>query len=291
MAGHVGMTRLDLAFGSATAVVVHAVLGAAIYLAPATESGASPTDSEAAVTTCTSVVTTACVTPGALKAYVPPEKKQGEPEERRCPDPLRRMLRRDTEPPPAVAIDLLQAELVAAKGVESGTLSSQGAKALPVAPRPEPVKPKLAEALGQDVKLGDILTDHDDDQKKKKLGDILGKADGKEGGEGKVDMPGSAYVREVKIAVTKSFSLPANIPPWEAADLSAKVRVTRMTVSGGVLEWKFDKQSDNEEFDGAVRGLMNSYKAGLRSLPAPPPHILSEINSRGFVIELRGGKG
>jgi hypothetical protein len=36
---------------------------------------------------------------------------------------------------------------------------------------------------------------------------------------------------------------------------------------------------------------MNGYKSGSRSLPEPPPHILEEINSRGFVIELRGGKG
>lgn len=282
-----GAARSDLLIGVVVAITVHAGLGLGLWLAPA-EAPVAEATADPAADGCSGVVSPACI--GLAVAPTPrasaPESRRT-PEERRCPEPIRRLLRREPEPPPAVAVDLLQAELVAALGVETGTRNE-----VKQVQRVEPPKPKLVEAIGDNSKLGDLLKEAgESDAKKKKLGDILGRPDGKVGGEGKVNMPGSAYVREVKVAVTRSFSLPASLPPWEAADLVAKIRVTRMTAGGGVLEWRFDKNSGNDDFDGAVRSLMNGYKSGLRSLPEPPPHILEEINSRGFVIELRGGKG
>ncbi len=288
MHGHVGISRLDLGVGSAIAVLVHVALGAGLYLTPTSDPDAPKVEPDAETEGCSAVVTTACIGLAPKQIVIEDKKSEKAPGDRRCPEPVRRLLRREAEPPPPVAVDLLEAELVAALGSETGKLS---------APKPEAVKaelpkPKLAEAIGE-TKLGEMLDKKETGaaEKQKKLGDILGRADGKEGGEGKVNMPGSAYVREVKIAVTKSFVLPGNVPPWEAADLVAKVRITRMTATGGILEWKFDKQSGNDAFDGAVRTLMAGYKSGVRSLPEPPPHILEEINSRGFVIELRGGRG
>lgn len=288
LSAHVGITRGDLLIGALVAASVHVGLGVGLWLTPADSAGVVA-EADPLADGCSAVVSPACVGLGVAPT---PTASQESPrravEDRRCPEPIRRLLRRDPESPPAVAVDLLQAELVAALGVETGTRNEPKA----VAQRVEAPKPKLVEAIGDNSKLGDMLKESgDSDAKKKKLGDILGRPDGKVGGEGKVNMPGSAYVREVKIAVTRSFSLPASLPPWEAADLMAKVRVTRMTAGGGVLEWRFDKASGNEDFDGAVRSLMNGYKSGLRTLPEPPPHILEEINSRGFVIELRGGKG
>lgn len=287
ISAHVGISRGDLLIGALVAVTVHAGLGLGLWLTPADEPGAVA-EAEPAADGCSGVVSPACVGLGVAPTPTASEPdRRTTPQDRRCPEPIRRLLRRDPEPPPAVEVDLLQAELVAALGVETGTRNE-----VKVVQRIEAPKPKLVEAIGDNSKLGDMLKEAgDSDAKKKKLGDILGRPDGKAGGEGKVNMPGSAYVREVKVAVTRSFSLPASLPPWEAADLVAKVRVTRMTAGGGVLEWRFDKNSGNDDFDGAVRSLMNGYKSGLRTLPEPPPHILEEINSRGFVIELRGGKG
>lgn len=285
-AAHVGMTRGDLLIGAGVAAAIHVALAAGLWLTPTQESLQPETDDPNS-DGCAAVVSPACVGLGVGPTPSESVERHRAVQDRRCPEPLRRGLRRDPESPPAVAVDLLQAELVAALGVETGTRSEPKA-----VQKLEVAKPKLAEAIGDDTKLGDMLKDGaDSDAKKKKLGDILGRPDGKVGGEGKVNMPGSAYVREVKTAVTANFSLPASLPPWEAAGLIAKVRVTRMTASGGVLEWRLDKSSGNDEFDGAVRALMNGYKSGSRSLPEPPPHILEEINSRGFVIELRGGKG
>ena len=112
---------------------------------------------------------------------------------------------------------------------------------------------------------------------------------GKEGGEGKVNQTGSAYWREVGIAVKSHFELPPSLPVWERAGLKAKVRVTRMAATGAILAWTWEKKSGNEEFDKAVTTLMTSFKSGMRSLPAPSGDALAEINSRGGVIELRGG--
>lgn len=285
--GHVGITATDLGFGALTAAVVHAGIGFGMWLAPATETGAAKPEAEEKVPHCTAVISTACVAPAKrsktlidLVSKDPPK----EVEERRCPEPLRRTLRRELEAPPAVAVDLLQAELIAAKGVETGTVVTP-----PPVAKAEPPKPKLAEALGQDTRLQDMLNDKPtDDKKVKKLGDILGRADGKEGGQGKVNQSGSAYSGQVKILITKSFSVPAHIPAWEVADLVAVVRITRMAANGAVLEWKLEKGSENDEFDGAVKSLMNGYKSGIRTLPEPPPNVLEQINSRGLPVEFRG---
>lgn len=287
MHAHAGISRLDLAAGSAVAVAVHVLLGVALWLAPAGQTGA-PRPASKTVEGCASVVSPACVGAGQPPAFTPKrrEEEAKQPEERRCPEPLRRTLRRELEPPPAVAVDLLQAELVAALGSENGTRAAPR----PQVPKADP-KETLAQAMGTESKLKQLITstEGDSEANKRKLGEIIGRSDGQAGGEGKVNMPGSAYVREVKIAVSRSFSLPATIPPWEAKELVAKVRITRMNASGGVLQWRLDKASGNEDFDGAVRTLMRGYEGGVRSLPPPPEHLLQEINSRGFTIELRGG--
>lgn len=290
-----GLTRRDLAVGGVLAALVHVALGATFLLTPPGAEAAAPVDAEPEKEGCASVVSPACVGAGPQKKSTEEpveEEETAVPDDRRCPDPMRRILRREAEPPPPVAVDLLQAQLVAAQGVETGKRIDSGSRP-GVGGQQAPKPPsKLAEAMGQESKLGDLLNEGDGgEQRKKKLGDLLGRADGVKGGEGAVNMPGSAYVREVKQAVTRTFQTPANVPPWEASTLVAKVRVTRMTAGGQVLEWRLDKKSGNEDYDDAVRALMNGYKSGIRSLPKPPPHILEEINSRGFVIELRGGRG
>ena len=62
-----------------------------------------------------------------------------------------------------------------------------------------------------------------------------------------------------------------------------------MGATGAIISWAWEKKSGNDEFDKAVAALLTSYKSGMRSLPAPSVDALSEINSRGGVIELRGG--
>jgi hypothetical protein len=283
------VTRADLAIGLGFAALIHAVLGVSLILAPAGHTGAPPPE-KLEKEGCASVVSPSCIgLPGVKKQVVPPLKQQDQTEVQtlRCPEPVRRLLRRDEEPPLPVAVDLLQAQLVAALGDENATPradvgqrpGSGGAQA----PKPEK---KLAEAMGEQSKLGNILEkDEGGDARKKKLGNILGTATGSKDGEGKVNMSGSAYIRVVKQSVTSKFQAPGNIPPWELSGLSVKVRIDRMTATGTILSYHLDKQSGNETFDEAVAAFMAGYKSGMRTLPTPPDDILEQINSRGFTIE------
>ena len=280
------LTRKDIAVGLVVACVVHGVLGVALALAPSAENHSSEPSREQG---CSSVVSPSCIGAEHLKAATRPKPKAVDTavtEDRRCPEPLRRGFRREAEAAPPVAVDLLQAQLVAGLGVETGKAKAESLAR--VEPKPPP---KWTDALLSDSRLNTLLSEGDNGQaKKKKLGDILGIAGGQKDGEGKVNMPGSAYVREVRLAVQSRFALPASVPPWERAGLVARVRITRMTATGQVLAFSVEKKSGNEGFDETVQSLMLGYKSGMRSLPAPPPHILEEVNSRGMLIELRGGK-
>jgi len=286
------LQRADWVAGGVAAVAGHAAMLAAMWLSAAEPAPVVEAAQDPLVEGCSSVVSPACVGAVPLPKTTPKDEPQLAAADRRCPEPMKRLLRRDPEPPPAVDVDLLQAELVAALGSETGTRVDSGAQPGTGGQKaPEPAKPTLAEAIGTPTKLGDLLQDGTGGaQKKKKLGDILGRPDGKVGGEGTVNQSGSAYVREVKKAVQGTFSAPAGIAPWELSELVAKVRITRMTATGQVLEWSLAKSSGNDVFDQAIRSLMKGYQAGMRGLPTPPPHVLAEINARGLVIELRGGR-
>ena len=289
--GHTGVDARDMAVGTVIAALVHAVLIAALWLAPPTH--APETDkSQAAEDGCASVVSPACVGATPLQQSTPTADTEKQPMgDRRCPDPILRLQRREAEPPPSIEVDILRAELVAAKGSETGTeLKDAGNHAGTGGAVAQP-KPKATEGFFGESKLGDLIKQEDQggEARKKKLGDLIGKVDGKQGGEGKVNQTGSAYWREVGTAVKSHFELPPSVPVWERAGLKAKVRVTRMGATGAIISWAWEKKSGNDEFDKAVAALLTSYKSGMRSLPAPSVDALSEINSRGGVIELRGG--
>jgi hypothetical protein len=278
-------TRFDLAVGAGTALAVHLVLGLAVVLAPPGKFGVGAAQPEKEG--CAAVISPACV--GAEPQVMTPAAASDEDPHvigpRRCPEPSRRLQRRTEEPPPALAVDLLRAEIVANLGAESGKRLELGQKAgIGGEQAPKPAD-KLAEALETQTKLGEILAQGTGGaEKKKKLGDILGTATGKQGGEGTVNQSGSTYMRYVGIAVRSKLVLPPSIPPWERKDLWAKVRVTRMTAGGQVLAWSWERKSGNDDFDDTVAGVMNRYKSGQLALPEPPPHVLDQINSQGAAI-------
>ncbi len=284
--------------GLVVVLLAHAAIGTTVWLAPTGQSDEAAAAAAAAAQSeetggCTSVISPACLGESRPKSTPIPPSEDEQPGSRRCPEPLRRLLRREHEPPPPALVDLLEAEIVERLGEADG-------KALPVnAPKREAapaqnVQQKRIETLDKlvraDNKLDSILKGGDDGEaRRSELGKILGTRTGRADGDGLVNRSGSAYVREVRIAMQKSFVLPGSVPPWLRAELQAKVRITRMTATGQVLEYKIDKRSGNEAFDDTVKALLGGYKAGFRSLPPPPPHVLEEINSRGLIVDLRGG--
>ncbi|MSP91804.1 MAG: hypothetical protein EXR79_08390 [Myxococcales bacterium] len=281
--------RLDLGVGAGVALLVHFALGLAIVLSPPGKRAAAA-EHAAEPDGCASVVSPACVGAAPNRVALPAASDETASAigERRCPEPVRRGQRREHEPPPAVAVDLLRAEVVANLGSETGKRLETGAR--PGAGGTHVARPedKLAVAVESKTRLGEILAGGTGGvEQQRKLGEILGTASGKAGGEGTVNVTGSTYMRAVGMAVRSKLVLPPSIPLWERAGLQAKVRVRRMTASGGVLEWSWDKRSGNDDFDETVSGVMNRYKAGLLQLPAPPPHILDQINSQGAAIIVR----
>ncbi len=286
--GHTGIETSDVVVGVTIALLVHVALGAALWMAPMgppdKQKAANPDDG------CASVVSPSCVGAKQLTASQPQAQDNEVVADRRCPDPIRRLQRRDHEQAPSIAVDILQAQLVAAEGnpngVEKKDVGDRPGTGGAAAP-----KPKATEAFFGDSKLGDIVKQEDQGgaARKKKLGDLIGLRDGQKDGEGKVNQTGSVYWREVGQTIKSHFELPPSVPVWERSGLRAKVRITRMTINGSILTWTWEKKSGNDEFDKAVSSLITSYKSGMRSLPTPSSDALVEINSRGGVIELRGG--
>lgn len=277
------------AAGIALAVAVHVALAAGLAWAPKAEVEVADA-SEQAKEGCVGVVSPACVVPGhkRKKAKLPKQQAADElpAEERRCPEPARRLLRRAEEPPPEIAVDLLQAQLVAALGTENGARQDLGTHSTSTGGERADRANALNEAINGQSKLGALLNkDEVGDARKKKLGNILGTKDGQEGGEGKVNVSGSAYVGEVRKSILGGFQAPAHIPPWELAGLVVRVKINRMTAAGGILEYAIAKKSGNALFDEAVADYMAGYKSGVRSLPEPPADVLERINSSGLTID------
>ena len=116
--GHTGVETSDVAIGVVVAVLVHAFLALGLWVAPMGHpdhaAAANPDDG------CASVVNPSCVGAKPLQSAVPPPQKDEAVADRRCPDPIRRLQRRDHEPAPSIAVDILQAQLVAAEGNPNG---------------------------------------------------------------------------------------------------------------------------------------------------------------------------
>jgi hypothetical protein len=277
------------AVGISLAVAVHGALAVGLALAPQADIEPAA-QTEAQKEGCVGVVSPACMVPGQKRKKAKPPVQQAADElpveERRCPEPARRLLRRAEEPPPEVAVDLLQAQLVAALGSENGTRQDIGSHASNTGGERAERSNALADAINGQSKLGALLNkDATGDARKKKLGNILGSQDGQEGGDGKVNQSGSAYVGEVRKSILGKFQAPANIPPWELAGLVVRVKINRMTAAGGILEYAIAKKSGNELFDDAVVSYMAGYKSGVRTLPEPPADVLERINASGLTID------
>lgn len=278
--------RFELVAGVAMVILVHFGIVAAVVLTPAeTSAEQSETTDEGP---CSSVVSPSCCS--GKVAVTAGESEHGTPGTRRCPEPMRRRQRRAMADLPSATVDLLQAQIIERFGSETGNLPpTTREEHVPEVKKTERRMMQIAKIV-DDGNLKKILKGGKKSRaRRSKLGSILGKATGRKDGDGLVSRKGSAYVREVRIAIQNNFVLPGQVPVWLRKELRARVRVTRMTATGRVLAYRIERKSGNDAFDKTVRRLMSGYKSGLRMLPTPPPHILTDINSRGMVISLRGG--
>ncbi len=278
--------RVELLAGFGAVTIVHFGVVAAVIMTP--PPGANAAARSADEGPCTPVVSPSCCTGGRV-VNIAAVHDSTQPRSRRCPEPMRRRQRLPTEPPPAATVDLLQAQIIERLGSPTGNLPPETKEQPKPATKAERRLEKVA-AIVEDGDLKKILKGGKKSRKRRsKLGSILGTAKGRKDGDGLVSRKGSAYVREVRIAMQNAFVLPGQVPVWLRKELRARVRITRMTATGRVLSYRVERKSGNDAFDKTVRRLMSGYKSGMRALPRPPPHILTEINSRGMVVSLRGG--
>ncbi len=280
-------TRNQMVVGAVAAALVHTLVIGGLALAPSPSEAAKESEQEPIEGSgCATIVSPCRICRGS---DIAPPASSGKVHTRRCPEPMRRLLRRTALRAPPVEVDLLRAEIVENLGDPAGKLP-------PDTPPPQPEEQKQAarvhkvRRLVSRSKLGKILAgDKSAAKRRSKLGKIIGTRTGRKGGDGLVSRKGSAYVREVRLDMQRNFVLPGSVPVWLRKTLRARVRITRMTATGRVMTYKVVSKSGNEAFDRTVRALLRGYKAGVRRLPEPPPHILDEINSRGLLIILRGG--
>ena len=279
--------RNQMLMGAAAAALVHvAVIGGLALSPPSQDQTRSEEDALTEGSGCATTVSPCRVCRGAGEVSL---SDDGKVHSRRCPEPIRRLLRRPPIAAPRVEVDLLRAEIVENLGDPTGNLPPETPP-----PKPEEVRQaarvKKVRKLVSRSKLGTILSgDKTSAAKRSKLGRIIGTRTGRRGGDGLVSRKGSAYVRDVRVAMQRNFVLPGSVPVWLRKSLRARVRITRMTATGQVLAFRVVKKSGNDAFDRTVHGLLVGYKSGVRRLPEPPPHVLTEINSRGLLIILRGG--
>ena len=268
--------------GAGLVLVVHGSLLVVTALQP--DSVAHTEDPKGEMESCANVVSPACATGAGGQATELDDAMEVQP--RRCPEPMRRVRRREPAPPPPASVDLLVAELVENFGEVDGNAFGAAAAAKPNPAQGHKRVKQVRKLVGS--KLDNILAGGaKGEERRAELGKILGTSKGKKGGDATISRKGSAYARTLKRAVLSHFRVPGNVPPWLRKSLICRVKIVTMTATGRIISYRVVRKSGNAAFDGAVRGLMNGYKAGLRALPAPPAHILSAINSRGFTIDFR----
>lgn len=280
--------RNRMLVGGAAAAVVHLVVIGGLALAPApTRAVDGDADLLAEGSGCATTVSPCRVCRGSGGT---PASGGDKVHARRCPEPMRRLLRRAAVAAPRVEIDLLRAEIVENLGTPEGKLPPELAP--PAKPEEKLQAARVAKVrkLVTRSKLGTLLGgDKTAASRRSKLDSIIGTSAGRRGGDGLVSRKGSAYVREVRLAMQQNFVLPGTVPVWQRKTLQVRVKISRMTATGQVLAYRIVRKSGNDAFDATVNTLLRGYKSGLRRLPEPPPHILTEINSRGLLIILRGG--
>ena len=280
--------RNRMLVGATAAAVVHMVVIGGLALAPApSHKVAGDAEALAEGSGCATTVSPCRVCRGSATLS---GSHDGKVHARRCPEPMRRLLRRAPVNAPRVEVDLLRAEIVENLGDPAGKLPPD---ALPPSKPEEKLKAARVAKVHKLVtrsKLGKLLTGGKTAQSRRsKLDSIIGTSAGRRGGDGLVSRKGSAYVREVRLAMQQNFILPGTVPVWLRKTLQVRVKIGRMTATGQVLAYRIVSESGNDAFDSTVNNLLRGYKSGLRRLPEPPPHILTEINSRGLLVILRGG--
>jgi len=230
---------------------------------------------------------------------------------RRCTLPEVRRQRHSAEPTPA-RLDVLQAELVPALGMQTAdprklpTLQTYEQREIVAdgvnldRDNPEPPKalkkryrPRKARRAPRSALEALDFEDDDPRRRPTTVADMVGVADGDVYGAGDVRKPGSVYLRRLQRELEAGFRVPTHLSESALRQLKVRVKVTRMGPDGSVLAFRIARKSGNAAFDAAAVALILRYvpeEDGDARLPVPPEDVLRYINAHGLTIDLEGAK-
>lgn len=234
---------------------------------------------------------------------------------RRCQQGEVKRRRRDPEPDPVEDLPVLEAALFPALGMrepdpsqlpkletyEQPEIVEDTVNLDRETPPPEEKKkkefdPKEAkrDPKHKDEKLEDILEDFEDDDPRKRathLSKIIGHEGGVIGGTATEVKAGNLYAVQVGREIRKRFVAPSYIDVAALADLTVRVKVTKLSPEGEILEFEVVKKSGNSGYDDAALAAIQEFvpeEGGTKTLPPPDPDVLRYVNQKGMTVELSG---
>lgn len=231
---------------------------------------------------------------------------------RRCRQLEAKQKRRELEPSPVEAPEILEAAMIPALG--SVDPDARKLPEIQTFERPEIVEegvnlegePSKLDKLIKDLEakealkdprnkdtLKDLLSDEDPDPRARArdLSRLTGFKEGEIGGQGMELRLGSVYSTKVAREISKVFRTPPFLDDATLKKLQAKVQVTRMSFEGAIEEFRVVTKSGDRSFDDAAIAAIKQFvprEGGTKRLPPPDPEVLRFINAKGLTITLDG---
>ena len=232
---------------------------------------------------------------------------------RRCARLESRQRRREPEPTPVTAPEILDAAIVPALGnviadpkklVEIETferpevvedavnLTKEAAQLRELIKRPEAAA-ALKDPKNKDSSLKELLSDEplDPRARAKDLSRLTGVKEGEIGGQGTEVRLGSVYSSKVSKEIEKVFKVPPFLDEATLKTLKVRIQISRMTFDGAIEDYRIVSKSGDKSYDDAAIAAIRQFvprEGGSKRLPTPDPEVLRFINAKGLTLTLDG---
>jgi hypothetical protein len=160
----------------------------------------------------------------------------------------------------------------------------------------DPKQAQLDRKRKKKPSLDDLIDAPDDDDPRKRpqmLESIIGSPDGETWGTGSEARAGDIYLAKVENSLRQEFRVPVFLSKDDLKKLVVEVEIRQMDASGRVVSYAMRRKSGSSAFDSAAIEAIKRFVAeegGSRSMPAPDPAMLQNINKRGILVRLEGKK-
>ncbi len=231
---------------------------------------------------------------------------------KRCRQLEKKERRRDIEPTPLVAPEILEAAMIPALGsvdpddrklpeietyerpeiLEEGVNLEAPPTALDkIITQPE-AKPELKDPKSKNDLSKILDADNNDPRARPKdLSRITGFKEGEVGGQGTELNQGNVYATKVTKEIKQVFKVPPFLDDETLKKLQVRVQVVRLSFDGAIEEFRVVSKSNDRSYDDAALAAIKQFvpkEGGQKRFPPPDPEVLRFINSKGLTITLDG---